>query len=115
MQQITKADQTGAEMKIIQVLTGAVACVSLIGVAPAYAAENAPAIGKLSVAKSASKLGAPVRVGTKVKKRNAGFQAEGEGGGTGTTGIVIGVMATAAIIGGVVAAADGGDDTPTSP
>lgn len=103
-------------MKINRMLTGAVACVSLIGVAPAYAAENAPAIGKLSVAKSASKLGAPVRVGTKLKKRNAGFQDdEGAGGGAGgATPWVIGGLAAAAVIGGIVAATTG-TSTPASP
>lgn len=40
---------------------------------------------------------------------------EGENDVEGGSGIIIAILAAAAVIGGIVIAADGSDDTPTSP
>lgn len=103
-------------MKFNQMLTGAVACVSLIGMAPAYAASKAPAAGSLSVAKSNAKFGKLSRAATLAKKGNRaqGDDNEGGAGGGGATPWIIGGLAAAAVIGGVVAGTTG-SSAPTSP
>ncbi|WP_373491283.1 hypothetical protein [Parasphingorhabdus sp.] len=40
---------------------------------------------------------------------------EGESNVEGGTGIILAILAAAAIIGGIIIAADGSEDTPTSP
>lgn len=92
-------------MKFIRLLTSAVAIASMIGIAPAYAAKNTASVGTLSIAKGASKLGAPVRATTKVKKTNS----------IGTTvAVLTGVLAVGGIAVGIAVGTSGGS-TPTSP
>lgn len=105
------------EMKINHMLTGAVACVSLIGLTPAYAANKTAAAGKLSVAKGGVKFGKLTRAGTVTKKSNRA-QSEAEGGADasgGSTGYIIGGLALAAVVGGVIAGTTTGGSAPTSP
>ncbi len=92
-------------MKINRLLTSAVAIVSMIGIAPAYAAKNTASVGTLSIAKGASKLGAPVRATTKVKKTNSIGPI---------VTVILGVLAVGGIAGGI-AAATSRSNTPTSP
>ena len=91
-------------MKIIQVLTGAVACVSLIGLTPAYAANKTAAVGTLSVAKGGVKFGKLSRAGTVTTKSNDI---------KGSTALVA-ILALVAIVGGTIPAIKS-NRTPTSP
>ena len=105
-------------MKINHMLTGAIACVSLIGLTPAYAANKTAAAGKLSVAKGGVKFGKLTRAGTVTKKSNRAQSDEeaagGAQGGSSSTGFIIGGIAIAAVTGGVIAGTTS-NSTTTSP
>lgn len=81
-------------MTVSKIVTSAVAALSLLGVSTV--ASAAPAASKLSISTSA-------RAGAKTAKTN---EAMG-------TGVIIAVLAAAAVIAGIVIAADS-NDSPTS-
>jgi len=81
-------------MSVSKIVTSAVMALSLVAV-PTLA-QAAPAASKLSIS-------APARAGVATKKANKAI-----GGG-----IIIAILAAAAVIAGIVIAADG-NDTPTS-
>jgi hypothetical protein len=83
-----------SQMTVSKIVTSAVAALSLLGVSTV--ASAAPAASKLAVS-------APARAGAKVAKKN---EAIG-------TGVIIAVLAAAAVVAGIVIAADN-NDSPTS-
>jgi len=83
-----------SQMTVSKIVTSAVAALSLLGVSTV--ASAAPAASKLSIA-------APARAGAKVAKKNDAIG----------TGVIIAVLAAAAVIAGIVIAADN-NDSPTS-
>ncbi|WP_293881942.1 hypothetical protein [Sphingomonas sp.] len=82
-------------MSVSKIVTAAVMALSLVGVSTA--AQAAPASSKLAVS-------APARVGAKVSRTN---------GVTGSA-VVIGILAAAAVIAGIVIAVDKNNGTPNS-
>ena len=70
----------------------------------------------MAAAAAASLVSAPVlaQAAQPVSSR-ASATVEGENDVEGGSGIIIAILAAAAVIGGIIIAADGSEDTPTSP